>query len=895
MRASALYLLLSLAAAGAWPQDAAINGSVLAEWGFGKGDVWWDGTLQVSRGEVPNIEAYSFEADPKADQLFPQELRWTSLTKGYTDGLVFDITGSPDTLIVLDTKAGRFQVTLGELVRESPMTFPAADENRLVLTFRRPIAPDRVRIGDDRVEDDYPSVAVGPDGRATVAWLRFQDGADRIMAATFDGREVGEPVSVSSGPGDNFRPQVAAPDDGTVWVIWPSRVKGNWDIYARSLANGQVGPVLRLSDAKGPDLHCSAIPAGDALWVFWQGWRDGSFDILCRTLRNGKWSAETPVTDSPGSDWEPAAATGPDGQVTCVWDTYRHGSYDTYARTWRGGDWGREIPVAATPDFEAHASVAYDAEGKAWIAWENGGPDWGKDSTNAGFHSTRVLELRCLVNGVLHEPPDDLTANFPQNMAQQCEVGQLIRDPDGRLWLTFRHLVAGGVWAVHATVYGPDGWSAPALLPDSKGRQDQKVGLASGADGPPWAAWETDNRTRNVPLDSDVVVARLAVPQSEPASPKAGPEASVTPADLPKSGPRPRRALFADGERLLLFGDLHRHTDLSVCQTGKDGSMADLYRYAVDVARLDFVAVTDHIQHVKVPSPYERWRTEKMADMYLIPGRLTPLFAYERSQRFPYGHRNIISPTRGQLPIPRTEENKPTSANQGYEGENRIAPPTLWQRLLGSNPNQITIPHTSGNKVMGQDWQFSNPQLEPVVEIYQGCRISYEHPGAPDPTKPESDTSKVGSIWMALAKGIHVGFIAASDHVSTHISYAGVYAREHTREAIVDAMRERRTFASTDTLGVQFSVGGRPLGSEFAADSATPPPIEVNVLGTAPIKQIDLIKDNQVIYSTHPGQQRVRFEYCDADADSGTSYYYARVIQEDQMMAWGSPVWVTYR
>jgi hypothetical protein len=879
----------------ATPQDGVIQGSVFAEWGFGKGDLWWDGSLSISQGEIANAEAYSFDGNVKADEFFPQELRWTSLTKGYTDGLTFDVMAPPGAEIVLDTKAGRFAVTLGELVESSPMTFPAANENKLVLTFRKAIAPDRVRVGDETVEDDYPALAVGPDGRAVVAWLRFEGGADRIMAATFDGQELGEPISVSSNAGDNFRPQVATLDDGTAWVIWPSRVRGNWDIYARAVRDGETGRLARLCDAPGPDLHCFTVASGNTLWAFWQGWRDGSFDILCRTLRDGTWSPETRVTDRPGSDWEPAAAVGPGGCVTCVWDTYRHGSYDIFARTWRDGEWGTEAPLASTPDFEAHAAVAYDAEGKAWVAWENGGPDWGKDSTNAGLHSKRVLEMRCLVNGVVRDPAEPLADAFPDKITQQCEIGQLIRDGDGRLWLFFRHLVAGGVWAVHATTYGPEGWSTPTMLPDSKGRQDQKVGLATGGSGAVWASWETDNRTRNVPLDSDALVGRLVAPSEEPASPPAGAPVTVTPAELPPPDPRPRWAVFPDGERLLLFGDLHRHTDLSVCQTGKDGSMADLYRYALDVAQLDFVAVTDHIQHVKVPSPYERWRTEKMADMYLIEGRLTPLFAYERSQRFPYGHRNIVSPTRGQLPIPRTEENRPTSANSGYEGEHRIAPPTLWQRLLGSNPAQITIPHTSGNKVMGQDWQYRNPELEPVVEIYQGCRISYEHPGAPDPTKPESGTNREGSIWMALAKGIRLGFIASSDHVSTHISYAGVYAREHSRQAIVDAMRERRTFAATDTLGVQFSVGGHPLGSEFIFAGPNPPLIEVNVLGTKPIKRIDIIKDNKVIYSAEPGARRARFAYHDADGKAGTSYYYARVIQEDQMMAWGSPVWVTYR
>ena len=32
---------------------------------------------------------------------------------------------------------------------------------------------------------------------------------------------------------------------------------------------------------------------------------------------------------------------------------------------------------------------------------------------------------------------------------------------------------------------------------------------------------------------------------------------------------------------------------------------------------------------------------------------------------------------------------------------------------------------------MGTDWRDNDPAVEPIVEIYQGDRMSYEHEGAP--------------------------------------------------------------------------------------------------------------------------------------------------------------------
>ena len=42
----------------------------------------------------------------------------------------------------------------------------------------------------------------------------------------------------------------------------------------------------------------------------------------------------------------------------------------------------------------------------------------------------------------------------------------------------------------------------------------------------------------------------------------------------------------------------------------------------------------------------------------------------------------------------------------------------------------IAASHTSGTR-MGTDWRDNDPEVEPIVEIYQGDRQNYEMPGAP--------------------------------------------------------------------------------------------------------------------------------------------------------------------
>ena len=64
----------------------------------------------------------------------------------------------------------------------------------------------------------------------------------------------------------------------------------------------------------------------------------------------------------------------------------------------------------------------------------------------------------------------------------------------------------------------------------------------------------------------------------------------------PDNSPHHTRAVTEFGGKRyeLFFGDLHRHTDISLCFAPSDGSIDDAYRYAIDAAPLDFLGITDH-------------------------------------------------------------------------------------------------------------------------------------------------------------------------------------------------------------------------------------------------------------------------------------------------------------
>ena len=67
----------------------------------------------------------------------------------------------------------------------------------------------------------------------------------------------------------------------------------------------------------------------------------------------------------------------------------------------------------------------------------------------------------------------------------------------------------------------------------------------------------------------------------------------------------------------------------------------------------------------------------------------------------------------------------------------------------------------------------------------------------------------------------------------------------------------------------------------------------MRVIGTEPIRPIDIIKNQAFVLPRHNLESDVSFEFSDAEPTPGENYYYVRVQQDDGQIAWSSPIWVT--
>jgi hypothetical protein len=257
------------------------------------------------------------------------------------------------------------------------------------------------------------------------------------------------------------------------------------------------------------------------------------------------------------------------------------------------------------------------------------------------------------------------------------------------------------------------------------------------------------------------------------------------------------------------------------------------------------MGVTDHSFYVRQHYLlYDWWRSRQIATMFNNPGRFLTFFSYERTVSYPGGHRNVISTRRDLKLFPIADE-------EFYEVQSygtRLFP-DLKQH------GDIAIAHTTATS-MGTDFRENDPQAEPVVEIFQGLRGSYEQQNGPGKGKLDRPAGFVQNAW---AKGLRLGVIASSDHDSTHQSYACVYASDFTAQSIHEGLKKRVTFAVTDNIILKFEALARD-GSSYKM-----------------------------------GQEKEasdRFTWHDHDPPVGGAYYYVRVVQANQV-AWSSPIWVS--
>ena len=184
-------------------------------------------------------------------------------------------------------------------------------------------------------------------------------------------------------------------------------------------------------------------------------------------------------------------------------------------------------------------------------------------------------------------------------------------------------------------------------------------------------------------------------------------------------------------------------------------------------------------------------------------------------------------------------------------------------------------------------------KAQPVAEIFQH-RGSYEYKGAPREAMRSAPKSGY-FIQDAWERGIVIGVIASPDH-GGGLGKACVYASDLSREAILDALRARHTFGTTAArMFLDVRVNGHLMGEKIPAPDGKPVEVKISVRAPGDIARIEVCRNNKFIYINEPGGRRADLTFLDSEPLAGRSFYYVRVMQKDNEIAWSSPVWLGVR
>ena len=303
----------------------------------------------------------------------------------------------------------------------------------------------------------------------------------------------------------------------------------------------------------------------------------------------------------------------------------------------------------------------------------------------------------------------------------------------------------------------------------------------------------------------------------------------------------------------------------------------------------DFYITTDHSQEAafQPPSPTNPvWVASKHDAATASGGGFVALAGFEYSENDGpggTGHINVVNSS-GML--------------------NALAPgidlPHFYKWLEteapnGEGPVLACFNHPTPDQY--NNWDYRNPKVTDIVTMLEvinsNNKIHYE------------------AFINALDKGWKVAPVCGNDNhgtsaIAKNVSRTFVLAKEPSKAAILDAMKNRRTYAAMDkNIQCRYTVNGAVMGStlhgenKFQFDISVSDPDSTNPKDR--ITKIDIVKDGGVVAQQYEPSPGYTLHWSPVIDDSTSKYFFVRVwtagggdapgADPGKPMAWLAPVW----
>lgn len=327
----------------------------------------------------------------------------------------------------------------------------------------------------------------------------------------------------------------------------------------------------------------------------------------------------------------------------------------------------------------------------------------------------------------------------------------------------------------------------------------------------------------------------------------------------------------------IYFGQLHAHTNLS----DGTGSVEEAFDHASKVEDLDFFAVTDHSDSFDNAdagaigadgrSISADWAAGKQAAASVTNEDFVGLFGFEMTwpEDKQLGHISTFNTPGWQTRDQEDFENVPTALENYY-------------KALTTVPGSVS--------------QFNHPDIiHGDFERFDHYSPEYDEAISLLEIAGEDGAVDCEYYHLALDKGWHV---APTNNQNNHNGQWGdasrartvILAETLTEEALYDAMKDRRVYATQDSdLTVYYTLNGAVMGSILPKSEEA----EITVFLSDPtdeaIGNVEVVADGRTVLTEQVGTPAQMLEL---SVPGGYSYYYLRVTQPDGDVAVTAPVWM---
>jgi hypothetical protein len=396
------------------------------------------------------------------------------------------------------------------------------------------------------------------------------------------------------------------------------------------------------------------------------------------------------------------------------------------------------------------------------------------------------------------------------------------------------------------------------------------------------------------------------------------------------------------------WGEMHSHTHWA----DGSGTVEENYRFAREDACLDWFSTSEHIilgpigpdgdypiNRVDSPMPSSAayWREcQAVARRHHRPGEFVTFIGYEWTPFFGYAadgslHRSMRS-TWGDHCVWFLRDDHPLVLADSLAGELAALAALDHEALArGERPSAMIVPHPGGGAT---DWTHyagrdlvAMPAAE-VTSMHAHAEWFLQRALAAG----RRDGFRLGACGMHDGHAGHPGYDVWSRHgvatlrerpYSVQGGLTAALALELTREAIWDALFDRRTYATSgERMLLDFWVenatsagpadprharahapapgapsrgapGRLAMGQTGTARQA--PRFRVRASGTAPLDLVEIVRDDRRVqrWALPPDTWDVELTWTDEQPLRAEAAYYVRVTQSGDAFAWSSPIWLT--